>query len=191
MKIGLYFGSFNPIHTGHLIVAEQARVQARLDRIWLVISPQSPFKKKEQLAPEYDRMRMVEAALEGNDRIQPSNVEFLLPKPSYTIDTLNHLRDKYPSYQFSLVMGADNLQQFTRWKAWESILEQYPIWVYPRGGKMPGSELDNHPSVHIFQAPLLDISATYIRQSIAQQQSIRYLVPDGTLEYIERTGLYR
>jgi nicotinate-nucleotide adenylyltransferase len=191
MHIGLYFGSFNPIHLGHLIVASQALAQTRLDRLWLVVSPHNPLKKKDNLLSEYDRLRMVELAIEGNHAMQASNVEFFLPNPSYTVDTLLHLREKYPSYTFSIVMGADNLQHLHKWKNYEAILNNYTLYVYPRNETMPNSAFDTHPNVHIFQAPLLDISATFIRESIEQGRSIRYLVPDSVQDYIETRRLYR
>jgi len=191
MNIGLYFGSFNPIHAGHLIVAEQAATQAQLDRVWLVVSPHNPLKKKDNLLSEYDRLRMVEAAIEDNHRLHASNVEFFLPKPSYTVDTLLHLREKYPSYTFSIIMGADNLVHLHKWKNFEALLAHYTLYVYPRGEEMPGSPFDSHPNVRLFPAPLLDISATYIREQIAKGQSIRYLVPDAARAYIEDRGLYR
>ncbi|TAE51301.1 MAG: nicotinate-nucleotide adenylyltransferase [Bacteroidetes bacterium] len=190
MTIGLYFGSFNPIHTGHLIIAQTALNEARLDYVWLIVSPHNPLKPKKNLLSEYDRFRMAELALEGNDRILASNVEFSLSKPSFTIDTLTHLRDTYRSYEFALIMGQDNLQQLPRWKNYEAILKYYPIHVYPRPGTAP-SELDTHPNVHFFQAPLLDISATHIRDQIRAGKSVRYLVPEATWAYLDREGLYR
>ena len=190
MKIGLYFGSFNPIHTGHLILAQTALNLTELDYVWLVISPQNPFKQKKNLLSEYDRLKMAELATEGNDRLLASNVEFSLPKPSYTIDTLTHLRDRYRSYEFALIMGQDNLQYLHKWKNQEALLKHYRLYVYPRTGAAP-SEFDDHPQVSFFEAPLLDISASYIRQALQAGQSIRYLVPDPVHTYIEEAGIYR
>ncbi|MEM7512018.1 MAG: nicotinate (nicotinamide) nucleotide adenylyltransferase [Bacteroidota bacterium] len=189
LSVGLYFGSFNPIHTGHLIIAQHALDQAEFDYVWFVISPQNPFKQKKNLLPEYERLKMVELAIEGNNKMMASNVEFRLPKPSYTIDTLTHLADTYKTYSFSLIMGQDNLTHFHKWKNYESILKHYSIWVYPRPGYVAG-EIDAHENIHIFEAPLLDISATYIRQRLKENKSVRYLVPDAVHEYLEVENLY-
>ncbi len=190
MKVGLFFGSFNPVHVGHLIIAQTALNEAGLDYVWLVVSPQNPFKEKKNLLPEYDRLKMVELATEGDDRLQGSNVEFSLPQPSYTIDTLTHLRDRYRSYEFSIIMGQDNLQYLHKWKNHEALLKYYPIWVYPRPGT-PASRFDEHPNVKSFEAPLLDISASYIRQQIKAEKSIRYMVAEPVFQYIEKEGLFR
>ncbi len=190
MRIGLYFGSFNPIHVGHMILAETARIEAQLDRIWLVVSPQNPFKQKKNLLAEFERYRMAELAVADNPYLEASNVEFSLPKPSYTIDTLTHLRDRYRSYEFALIMGQDNLQHLHKWKNSEALLAHYQIYVYPRIEAKPGP-LDEHPHVHLFEAPLLNISATYIRNRLQAEKSIRYLVPDVVHEYVLKEGLYR
>ena len=190
MQIGLFFGSFNPIHNGHLILAQTALNEAKLDYIWLVVSPQNPFKLKKNLLPEYDRFRMVELAVEGHPRLQASNVEFSLPRPSFTIDTLTHLREVYESYTFSLIMGADNLQQIHRWKNYEALLKYYPIYVYPR----VNSELDAgkaYPQVQHFDAPLLNLSATYIRNLVQHKKSIHFMVPTAVQDYIETEALFR
>lgn len=191
MKVGLYFGTFNPVHVGHLIIAEAALNATDLDRMWLVVSPHNPFKDKSKLASEYDRFRMAELATEGNPRMNASNVEFLLPQPSYTIDTLTHLADKYRSYEFSLVMGQDNLQQLPKWKNYQAILDHYRVFVYPRtvGGEAPPPEAV-HPNVKLFELPFLDISATAIRQLVKSKKSIRYMVTDSVHEYILKNGLY-
>lgn len=189
MKIGLFFGSFNPIHQGHLILAEAALTKTDIQELWFVISPQNPFKKKKNLLSEYERLKLVELAVEGHSRIRASNIEFFLPKPSYTIDTLTHLADKYRNHEFSLVMGQDNLQHLHKWKNYEAILKYYPIYVYPRGTAKEGP-LDTHEGITLFEAPLLNISATYIRQEIRAGNSIRYLVPNDVQEYIQNHNLY-
>jgi nicotinate-nucleotide adenylyltransferase len=189
MHIGLFFGSFNPIHQGHLIIAETALNQARFDALWLVVSPHNPLKPKQNLLGEYERLRMAELAAEGNPRLLVSNVEFSLPRPSYTIDTLTHLRDRYRSYVFSLVMGQDNLQQLGKWKNHEALLKYYRIFVYRRPGALP-SAFDAHPQVSFFEAPLLDISASYLREQLRAGRSIRYLTPDPVVRYLEAGGLY-
>lgn len=189
MNIGLFFGTFNPIHTGHLILARTALNETSLDQVWMVVSPQNPFKQKKNLLPEYDRYKMVELALAEDERIMPSNVEFGLPKPSYTIDTLTHLADRYRSYRFSIIMGADNLTYLPKWKNADAILNHYRIYVYPRVGE-PESELKDHPGITRFEAPLLNISATYLRTCIKQGKSIRYMVPRSVEEYILQGRLY-
>ena len=190
MKIGLFFGSFNPIHMGHLILAQSALNMTDLDRVWFVVSPQNPFKKKKNLLSEYDRYAMVEMAVRNNDQFLASNIEFSLPKPSYTIDTLTYLADRYRSYEFALIMGQDNLIHLHKWKNYEAILKYYRIFVYPRGEAIE-HELLQHENVELFKAPLLDISATFIRKTIQEGNSVRYLVPEEVNEYIEEEGIYR
>ncbi|MCE3008125.1 MAG: nicotinate-nucleotide adenylyltransferase [Bacteroidetes bacterium] len=188
MKVGLFFGSFNPIHLGHLVIAEAMADQTGLDQVWLVVSPHNPLKPKAQLLNEVDRLHLCELALAGNERVRASNVEFALPKPSYTIDTLGVLSARYPRTSFCLIMGADNLASLHRWKNYEAIVAHYPIYVYPR----PGVELPSvhHPHVRLVEAPLMGISATRIRQLLAQGRSARYLVPDPALHYIQSRHLY-
>jgi nicotinate-nucleotide adenylyltransferase len=190
MNVGLFFGSFNPVHTGHLILAQTALNETPLDYVWFVVSPQNPFKEKRNLLPEYDRLRMVELAIGDHPRMQASNVEFSLPQPSYTIDTLTHLRDRYRSYSFALIMGQDNLQYLPKWKKYQTILDHYHLYVYPRSGTAP-SALDQHPAVTMFEAPMLDLSATYLRQAVQAGKSIRYMVPEAVYDYITRAGLFR
>ncbi|MEM7656671.1 MAG: nicotinate (nicotinamide) nucleotide adenylyltransferase [Bacteroidota bacterium] len=190
MRIGLFFGSFNPIHTGHLILAQTALNETDLDYIWFVVSPQNPFKLKKNLLPEYDRFRMVELAIEGQDRFLASNVEFSLERPSYTIDTLTHLREVYGSYEFSIIMGQDNLQHLHKWKNYEALLKYYRFFVYPRVDSV-SSEWDAHPHVHSFEAPLLNISATYIRQAVQADKAIHFLVPEAVEAYIRDEALFR
>ncbi len=189
MNIGLYFGSFNPIHYGHLILAQTMLNETPLNALWFIVSPQNPFKKKQNLLNEYDRLRMVELALEDDDQMLASNVEFSLPRPSYTIDTLTHLADQYRSYQFNLIMGADNLKHLPKWKNSQTILKYYHIYAYPRS-TAASSSLDDHPSVKIVEAPLLNISATYIRKCIQEKKSIKYLMPESVRNYISQNRLY-
>ncbi len=191
MKVGLYFGSFNPIHTGHLIIAQSFLNSApEIQQLWFVVSPQNPFKVSASLAPETLRLEMVEFAIARHPRMFASNVEFALPKPSYTIDTLTHLSKKFPSYDFSLLMGEDNLKSFHKWKKYEVILKYYPIYVYPR--KSPNTEnfFTKYPQVRKIEAPMLDISATYIRKIIASGKSCRYMVPEPVFEFIRKNHLY-
>lgn len=187
MNVGLFFGSFNPIHIGHLIVANV--MADYVDRVWFVVSPQNPFKKNKSLLHEFDRYDMVEKAIQDNHRLNISDVEFSMPKPNYTIDTLTYLSEKHPEHQLKLIIGADNLAQFPKWKNYKSILENYGLLVYPRPNARDLSLLD-HPKVDLIKAPLLDISASYIREAIKQKKSIRYLVPETVEQFIEKKGFY-
>ncbi len=192
MHIGLFFGSFNPIHIGHLVIANQLLEYTNMEQIWFVVSPQNPLKNKEGMLNEYDRLYMVEQAIEDNFRFRANNIEFSLPKPSYTVDTLAYLAEKHPTHTFSLIMGADNLATFNKWKNYETILKHYPLYVYKRPG-YPAPEapeiLGNN--IHIVEFPQMDISASYIRQSIKQGLSIQYLVPEKVRLYIETMNLYK
>jgi len=190
MKIGLFFGSFNPIHIGHLIIANTMAENTELEEVWFVVSPQNPFKKQKSLLHEFDRLDMVEKAIQDNYKLKTSDVEFHLPKPSYTIDTLTVLQEKYPIHEFGLIMGGDNLSHFKKWKNYEQILEYFSLYVYPRPDSRP-SDLDNHPKVHFVEAPLMSISATYIRKRIKFGQSIRYLVPEPVVSHIEQQKFYQ
>ncbi len=190
-KIGLFFGSFNPIHIGHLIIAEYMATRTDLDQVWLVVSPQNPLKKRSTLAKDYDRLHMVRLALEDNPKLKVTNIEFSLPKPSYTIDTMVYLHEKYPQHNFSLIMGGDNIANIQKWKNFNLLLERYPIHVYKREGS--DTESLNHPKTDIrqYDVPMMDISSTYIRQSIVDGKSIRYLVPEKVFEYLDGSNLYK
>ena len=189
MKIGLYFGSFNPIHVGHLIVANHVLNETDLQKIWFVLSPQNPFKLSSTLLNEYDRLHLLRLAIEGDDRLKATDIEFSLPKPSYTAHTLSHLSDKYPSNQFHLIMGSDSFQNISKWKNAESIVGHYSILVYRR----PGFEVQvgESKTVQVMNAPLLEISATYIRGAVQTGKSIQYLVPDAVRDEILKSGFYR
>ncbi len=189
MKIGLFFGSFNPIHIGHLIIANIMAETTDLKKVWLVVSPQNPFKPSKGLLHEFDRYDMVRAAVYDHYKIEASDIEFNLPKPSYTIHTLVHLTEKYPEKEFKVIIGEDNLTNFVKWKNHERILDDYGLYVYPRPDAQP-SELKLHPNVKMVEAPMLDISATFIRKCIRKHQSVRYLVPDAVEEMIRTRGFY-
>ena len=189
MKIGLFFGSFNPIHVGHLIIANLMVEASDLKKVWFVVSPQNPLKPAKGLLHEFDRFDLVRAAVYDNYNLEVSDVEFHLPKPSYTIHTLVHLQEKHPDKEFRIIIGEDNLANFTRWKNYRQILDHYGLYVYPRPGTQL-SELRSHPNVTIVEAPLLDISATFIRERIRKGQSVRYLVPDAVEEMIRSKGYY-
>ncbi len=188
MKIGLYFGSFNPIHIGHLIIANHVLTHCDVDRIWFVVSPQNPLKESASLLNEKSRYYMVQVAIEHEPKFKASNIEFSLPRPSYTIDTMTHLQEKYPQHHFSIIMGGDSFQNIKKWKNYEKLLEQYKIIVFQR----PGFDLDLTLSsqIEITKAPLLDISSTYIRGLIKEKKSIRYLVTDEVMEEIRACRYY-
>ena len=189
MVVGLYFGSFNPIHIGHLIIAQNALDTAHLDEIWFIVSPQNPLKMNKTLEHEFDRYDMVRLAIEDNDRFKVSDIEFNMPKPNYTIDTLIYLKEKHPKHQFKLIIGGDNLAIFPKWKNNQKIVDEFGLIVYPR----PGSnehELENHPNIKFIEAPLMDISATFIRKCIKANRSIRYLVPEKAAKFIYSKKLY-
>jgi nicotinate-nucleotide adenylyltransferase len=188
-KIGLFFGSFNPIHMGHLIIANIMAETTDLSKVWFVVSPQNPFKPAKGLLHEFDRFDMVRASIHDNYKLEVTDVEFHLPKPSYTIHTLVHLKEKFPDKEFRIIMGGDNLASFGKWKSHDIILNDYGLYVYPRPG-VQLSELKLHPNVKIVEAPQLDISATFIRACIRNKQSVRYLVPDAVEEIIRGKGFY-
>ncbi|MEP7163097.1 MAG: nicotinate (nicotinamide) nucleotide adenylyltransferase [Ferruginibacter sp.] len=189
MKVGLFFGSFNPIHIGHLIIANHIAMTGKVDEVWFVITPQNPFKKSGSLLNENHRFQLVQLAIEGEKKLRASNIEFKLPKPSYTIDTLIYLKEKYPGHEFTLIIGSDGFQNIEKWKNAPVILKNYPIIIYKR----PGFEIGNTvaASVSIADAPLLEISSTHIRYLIKTGKSIRYLVPDVVKEEIESNLYYR
>lgn len=193
MNIGLFFGSFNPIHLGHLIIANVVREQTDLQQVWFVVSPQNPFKKAKNLLNEYDRLRMVELAVEDNYDLRACNIEFSMPKPSYTADTLAYLSEQHPTYNFHLILGSDNLTHFHRWKNHRAIIDHHVLYAYPRPD-VPSSkiaeEVTNHPNLRFVEAPLLNISATFIRNLVQQERSVQYLVPDEVADYIQDKKLY-
>lgn len=190
MKIGLFFGSFNPIHIGHLIIANYMATHTDLDKVWLVVSPQNPLKPKKTLARDFDRLHLARLGIGDNPKLEASNVEFSLPKPSYTVDTLAHLKEKYPDKQFALIMGGDNLATLHLWKNYETLLQNYEIYVYQRPNYDLG-QFAQHPNVKAFNAPMLDISATYIREVLRNGKSVQYLVPDAVFQYLESSSLYK
>ncbi|HEY1008250.1 MAG TPA: nicotinate (nicotinamide) nucleotide adenylyltransferase [Sphingobacteriaceae bacterium] len=190
MKIGLFFGSFNPIHTGHLIIANYMANHTDLDQVWLVVSPHNPLKRKSDLINMYDRLEMARLATEGAENIRVSDVEFKLPQPSYTVDTLAHLGERYPEHRFTLIMGSDNLVSLKKWKNYEVLLRDYRIAVYPRPGH-EDPEFAGHPSVTVTSTPLMELSSTFIRHSIRAGKNMMYFVPDEVLRFIENKNLYR
>ena len=190
MRIGLFFGSFNPVHIGHLIIANFMATQTDLDRVWMVVSPQNPLKPKKTLARDHDRLHLVRLGIGENTRLKASDLEFQLPQPSYTVDTLAYLTEKHPEHTFVLIMGGDNISSLHLWKNYEQILSGFDVYVYIRPGYALGP-LSEHPRVRIFEPPPLDISATYIRECLKTGKSVRYLVPDAVWEYLESGNMYR
>lgn len=189
MKIGCYFGSFNPVHIGHCIIANHLANNSDLDQVWFVVSPQNPFKPSAGLLNEYHRLHLVQAAIEGVDALKASNIEFHLPKPSYTIDTLTYLKEKFPQHEFAIILGSDGLQNLNKWKNASLLMENYSFYVYPRPGFPVPADLP--AKLNIVDAPLLDISATAIRDAIKAGKDIRFLVPDAVKEEIEKNRYYR
>lgn len=189
--IGLFFGSFNPVHNGHMIIANYMATKGGLNEVWMIISPHNPLKDKQSLAKDHDRLHLVHLAIGDNTKIKASNVEFNLPKPSYTIDTLTYLKEIYPHYNFALIMGGDNLASLHKWKNYEKILNENMIYVYQRPQYDLG-ELKDHPHVKIMEdTPLLEISASYIRTCIQNKNSIQYLVPELVFKYIDGSNMYK
>ncbi|HNW69076.1 MAG TPA: nicotinate (nicotinamide) nucleotide adenylyltransferase [Bacteroidales bacterium] len=189
-NIGLYFGSFNPIHNGHIAIANYLLGTAKMDEVWFVVSPQSPFKQENSLLDDNYRLEMVLLAIKNNKRLRACDIEFTMPKPSYTINTLKALHKKYPSKNFALIMGADNLETFHKWKNFEEIINHHYIYVYPRSHSDKGN-VHAHPSVIMIDAPLLDISSTSIREYVRSGKDVGPFLPEKVLEYINKMGFYK
>lgn len=189
MKIGLYFGSFNPVHNGHLIIAQHVLNETALEKVWFVVSPQNPFKEQKTLLNEYDRLHLITIAIEGSSNLKAVDFEFKLPKPSYTINTLAYLYEKHPEHEFSIIMGSDSYQNIDSWKNAEQLQKNYFIYIYER----PGFPILKEPTknITVVNAPMLEVSATHIRNLIQQNKSIRFLVPDAVKEEIERNNYYK
>lgn len=192
MKVGLYFGTFNPIHVGHLIIANHIVENSDLDQLWMVVTPHNPLKKKSGLLADYHRLQMVHLATEDYDKIIPSDIEFKLPQPNYTVNTLAHLQEKFPQHQFSLIMGEDNLKSLKKWKNYEFILNDYQLYVYPRisTDEIP-EEFLNHPNIHKVNAPIIELSSTFIRNSIKEQKNIKPMLDTKVWEYINHNLFYK
>ena len=190
LKTGLFFGSFNPIHVGHLIIANYMATFSGLKEVWLVVSPHNPLKPKSGLANMYDRLEMAKLATENAPQIKVSDIEFKLPQPSYTIDTLAHLHERYPEKEFVLIMGADNLVSLKKWKNYELLLQNYHVYVYPRPDAEV-SEWQNHPSITFTDTPEMEISSTFIRKAIKDKKNVQFFTPDAVLEFIEQKNMYR
>lgn len=192
MKIGLYFGTFNPIHVGHLIIANHMAEHSDLDQIWMVVTPHNPLKQKNTLLDDYQRLHLVRLATEDYPKIKPTDIEFKLPQPNYTVNTLAHLSEKFPQHEFSLIMGEDNLKSLHKWKNYEYILQHHDIYVYPRVSEEVENELfKNHPRIQIIDAPVVEISSTVIRDNIKKNKNIRPLLPQKVWEYVVHNNFYK
>lgn len=190
MKIGLYFGTFNPVHNGHMIIAQYMSEFTDLEQVWLVVSPQNPLKPAGSLLNDFQRLHMVQLAIGEYRKIKLSKIEFSLPRPSYTINTLVHLREQHPDHTFALIMGSDNLQTLTKWKNYEQILSGYEIYVYPRP-EFEGGDLKTHPNIKFTNAPLMQLSATFIRKAIKEKKDVRYMMPEAVFNYIDEMNFYK
>ncbi len=191
-KIGLYFGTFNPIHVGHLTIANYMVEYSDLDEVWLVVTPHNPHKKKNSLLDDIHRLAMVRIAVEDYPKLKASSIEFDLPQPNYTVNTLAHLEEKYPEYEFCLIMGEDNLKSFHKWKNYEVILERYAIYIYPRisEGRVESRFMD-HPAITLIEAPIMELSSTFIRNAIKKNKNIRPMLPDAVWKYLDEMNFYR
>ncbi len=192
-KIGLFFGSFNPIHIGHLILANYILENSDMDELWFVVSPQNPFKDKKSLLTDHNRLDMVQLAVKNYPKMRASNVEFSLAKPSYTIDTLTYLKEKYPNYSFALIMGEDNLDSLPKWKNAEKLMSDYQIIVYPRTfeGEKKDSEYLQHENISMVNAPIIELSATEIRNMIKEGKNVRPMLPPEVFEYLDGSSFYK
>lgn len=194
MKVGLYFGTFNPIHVGHLIIANHMAEFSDLDQVWMVVTPHNPLKQKSTLLDDYTRLELVRLATEDYPKLKPTDIEFKLPQPNYTINTLAHLEEKFPNHEFSLIMGQDNIESIHKWKNHELILERYEILVYPRilsEQKFGENPLKNGQRIHFIDAPVVEISSTFIRDAIRQKKFVKALLPEKVWDYIDHNNLYR
>lgn len=189
MKVGLYFGSFNPVHAGHMIIANYMLACAGIDRLWFIVSPHNPLKEKNTLLADRHRLELVRLAIGDNNKMKASDIEFQMPQPSFTIHTLTYLKEKHPDYSFYLIMGSDNLATLHKWKNYEEILKQHRILVYPRP-KSDGGPLKAHPHVEMVDAPHVEVSSTFIREAIKAKKDVRYYVPPAAWEYIREMHFY-
>jgi nicotinate-nucleotide adenylyltransferase len=192
MKVGLFFGTFNPIHIGHLIIANYMAEFTNLEQVWFVVTPLSPFKQKDSLLENHHRLAIANIAVENYPKLQTSDIEFKLPEPNYTINTLVHLEEKYPNHQFCLIMGEDNLKGFHKWKNYQTILQNYELYVYPRvsTGKTE-HQFKNHPKIHTVNAPIVQISSTFIRKAISEKKDISAMLSPNVWKYIDEMNFYK
>ena len=192
MKIGLYFGTFNPIHVGHLTIANHMAEHSDLDQVWFVVTPHSPFKKKNSLLDNNHRLEMVYRAIKDYTKLKASDIEFNLPQPNYTINTLTYLEEKYPNYDFGLIMGEDNLKSFHKWKNYELIIEGFDLYVYPRiGNGKVETQFDSHDKIKYVDAPIMELSSTFIRKAIKEGKCVRPMLPEAVWLYLDEMNFYK
>ncbi len=189
MKIGLFFGTYNPIHVGHMVIANYMVEFTDLEKIWIVVTPHNPFKVKKSMLQDYHRLRLVNLAIEDDNRFKASDIEFKLPQPNYTIDTLTYLKESHPDYEFVLIMGADNLHHFHKWKNHEQILADHELYVYPRDSfdELP---LKDHKQVKFCDAPIMRISSSFIRKAISEGKDVRHYMPKSVSDYVQEMHFY-
>jgi nicotinate-nucleotide adenylyltransferase len=190
MHVGLFFGSFNPVHIGHMALANYMLEFVPFDEVWFVLSPQNPFKDKSILLDQSHRLVLLNIAIDDHPKMRASTIEFNLPKPSYTINTLVHLEEKHPHHKFALLLGQDNLKNFAKWKNYEEILRKYHLYIYPRPGA-EASEFDKHPKIHFTEAPQMDVSSSFIRKGVKSKKDLRYFLPPKVWEEIEVMNFYK
>lgn len=192
MKIGLYFGSFNPIHIGHLVIANHMAEYSDLNEIWFVVTPHNPFKNKSSLLDNYQRLEMVYRATKDYKKLKSSDIEFGLPQPNYTVNTLAYLQEKHPNNAFSLIMGEDNLDSFHKWKNYDVILENHDIYVYPRlSDKQVATQFDGHKKIHHIHAPIMQLSSTFIRNAIKEGKNVKPMLPEHVWAYLDEMNFYK
>ena len=192
MKVSLYFGTFNPIHIGHLVIANHLAEYSDLNQIWFVVTPQSPFKIKQSMLDNYQRLEMVYRATKEYDKLKPSDIEFNLPQPNYTVNTLAYLQEKHPKYEFSLIMGEDNLKGLHKWKNYEWILLNHKIYVYPRLSEgVIETKFEDHPHIQKIDAPIMELSSTFIRNAIKQGKNVKPMLPEHVWEYLDEMNFYK
>lgn len=191
MKIGLFFGTFNPVHIGHMVIANYMVEYTDLEQIWMVVTPQNPFKQKESMLKDYDRLHLVRLAIGDDNRIKGSDAEFGLPQPNYTSTTLAYLKEKHPENEFALIMGADNLNHFHKWKNHNVILENHDLYVYPRLEANEGGEYRKHYKVNYVDAPVMKVSSSFIRKALAEGKNVNFYMPSNVAKYVEEMNLYR
>ncbi len=189
MKIGLFFGSFNPIHIGHLAIANYMAEYTDLDQIWFVVSPHNPFKNKSSLLTDHHRLELVNRAIERYPNFKASNIEFGMPKPSYTIDTLTYLKEKNPTHQFALIVGSDNVKHFTKWKNHDLILQNHDLFVYPRPD-FKSENIELKGNINIVEAPLMEVSSSFIRRAISEKREIPFFMPESAYNYLKEMHFY-
>jgi len=191
MKIGLFFGTYNPVHIGHMVIANYMVEFTDLEQVWMVVTPKNPFKQKESMLKDYDRLHLMRLAIGEDSRLRSSDIEFGLPQPNYTVTTLAYLKEKYVQHQFALIMGADNLNFFHKWRNHEVILENHELYVYPRLDANEGGKLRKHYKVNYVEAPIMKISSSFIRKAIAEGKNVSHYMPKAVAEYVDEMNFYR